>query len=98
MEAAGKLSAHMHGVLRASFNEGIAKNALVARVQAAGIEGLPLLAGDYPAISPIAPFGGFNQSGYVREAGKEAIADYMRTKTTWINTSEAPMANPFVMR
>jgi len=57
MQAAGKLSAHMHGVLRASFNEGIAKNALVARVQAAGIEGLPLLAGDYPAISPIAPSG-----------------------------------------
>ena len=57
MQAAGKLSAHMHGVLRAEFNEGIPKNALVARVQAAGIEGLPLLAGDYPAISPIAPSG-----------------------------------------
>ena len=52
----------------------------------------------YRAISPIAPFGGFNQSGYGREAGKEAILDYTRTKTTWINTSEAPMANPFVMR
>ena len=42
MQAAGKLSAHMHGVLRAEFNEGIPKNALVARVQAAGIEGVPL--------------------------------------------------------
>ena len=52
----------------------------------------------YRAISPIAPFGGFNQSGYGREAGKEAIADYTRTKTTWINTSDQPMANPFVMR
>lgn len=52
----------------------------------------------YRAISPIAPFGGFNQSGYGREAGKDAIGDYIRTKTTWINTSEAPMANPFVMR
>ncbi len=52
----------------------------------------------YRAISPIAPFGGFNQSGYGREAGKEAILDYTRTKTTWINTSDAPMANPFVMR
>ena len=52
----------------------------------------------YRAISPIAPFGGFNQSGYGREAGMQAIEDYTRTQTTWINTSDAPMANPFVMR
>lgn len=52
----------------------------------------------YRAISPIAPFGGYNQSGYGREAGVDAINDYTRTKTTWINTSDTPMANPFVMR
>ncbi len=52
----------------------------------------------YRAISPMAPFGGFNQSGYGREAGVEAVLDYTRTKTVWINTSDAPMANPFVMR
>ena len=52
----------------------------------------------YRAVSPIAPFGGFNQSGYGREAGIEAIYDYTRTKTTWISTSEDPMSNPFVMR
>ncbi|MEM6678405.1 MAG: aldehyde dehydrogenase [Pseudomonadota bacterium] len=52
----------------------------------------------YRAISPIAPFGGFNQSGYGREAGMEAILDYTRTKTTWINTADVPMANPFVIR
>jgi len=52
----------------------------------------------YRAVSPIAPFGGFNQSGYGREAGIEAILDYTRTQTTWISTSETPMANPFVMR
>lgn len=52
----------------------------------------------YRAISPIAPFGGFNHSGYGREAGLDAINDYTRTKTTWINTSDNPMTNPFVMR
>jgi len=52
----------------------------------------------YRAVSPIAPFGGYNQSGYGREAGLEAILDYTRTKTTWINMSDQPMANPFVMR
>lgn len=52
----------------------------------------------YRAVSPIAPFGGFNQSGYGREAGVEAVLDYTRTKTVWINTASQPMANPFVMR
>ena len=52
----------------------------------------------YRAVSPIAPFGGYNQSGYGREAGMDSIMDYTRTKTTWINTSDKPMANPFVMR
>ena len=52
----------------------------------------------YRAISPIAPFGGYGLSGYGREAGMDAILDYTRTKTTWISTSEEPMANPFVMR
>ncbi len=52
----------------------------------------------YRAVSPIAPFGGYKNSGYGREAGLESILDYTRTKTTWINTSSEPMANPFVMR
>ncbi|MDO7708344.1 MAG: aldehyde dehydrogenase family protein, partial [Paracoccaceae bacterium] len=52
----------------------------------------------YRAISPIAPFGGFNHSGYGREGGRDVILDYTRTRTTWINTSDQPMANPFVMR
>ncbi|MFT5137620.1 MAG: acyl-CoA reductase-like NAD-dependent aldehyde dehydrogenase [Arenicella sp.] len=52
----------------------------------------------YRAISPYAPFGGYNQSGYGREAGSDALLDYTRTKTTWINLSDDPMTNPFVMR
>jgi len=52
----------------------------------------------YRAVSPIAPFGGFKQSGYGREAGLDAIYDYTRTKTVWINTSSAPMADPFTIR
>ncbi|HSS66765.1 MAG TPA: aldehyde dehydrogenase family protein, partial [Gammaproteobacteria bacterium] len=52
----------------------------------------------YRAISPIAPFGGFGQSGYGREAGLDAVHEYTRTKSVWINTSSTPMADPFVMR
>lgn len=52
----------------------------------------------YRVISPIAPFGGFKNSGPGRESGVDTIYDYTRTKTVWINTSSEPMANPFVMR
>lgn len=76
------------------FTQNVARAHRVSRRIRSGITWV----NTYRAISPIAPFGGFNQSGYGREAGKEAILDYTRTKTTWINTSDAPMANPFVMR
>jgi acyl-CoA reductase-like NAD-dependent aldehyde dehydrogenase len=49
-------------------------------------------------VSPLVPFGGYGQSGYGREAGAEAMLDYTRTKSVWINTSDAPMPDPFVMR
>ena len=52
----------------------------------------------YRAISPIAPFGGFGDSGSGRESGLDAINEFTTTKTVWINTSTEPMANPFTMR
>jgi acyl-CoA reductase-like NAD-dependent aldehyde dehydrogenase len=52
----------------------------------------------YRAVSPLAPFGGFGATGNGREAGMDAIWDYTRTKTIWINTSETPIDDPFIMR
>lgn len=52
----------------------------------------------YRAVSPMAPFGGYGLSGLGREAGADSIRDYTRTKTVWINTSDAPIPDPFVMR
>lgn len=52
----------------------------------------------YRAVSPIVPFGGNGYTGHGRESGMDAIRDYTRTKSIWINTSEVPMADPFVMR
>lgn len=76
------------------FTENVARAHRVSAKLKAGI----CWVNTYRAVSPIAPFGGFDQSGYGREAGLDAIYDYTRTKTTWINTSDSPMANPFVMR
>jgi acyl-CoA reductase-like NAD-dependent aldehyde dehydrogenase len=52
----------------------------------------------YRVASPIAGFGGFKNSGYGRESGLQAIYDYTRSKTVWLNNSSEPIANPFVMR
>ncbi len=52
----------------------------------------------YRVISPLVPFGGYKESGLGREGGIEVILDYTRTKSVWINLSEAPLPDPFVMR
>jgi aldehyde dehydrogenase (NAD+) len=52
----------------------------------------------YRMVSPLAPFGGYKDSGYGRESGLEAIYDYTRSKTVWLNTSPDPIADPFVMQ
>jgi (Z)-2-((N-methylformamido)methylene)-5-hydroxybutyrolactone dehydrogenase len=51
----------------------------------------------YRAVSYMAPFGGYKDSGLGRENGIEAIQEYMQTKSVWINTGAAT-ASPFVMR
>lgn len=51
----------------------------------------------YRVISPIAEFGGTKSSGYGRESGFQALYDYTRPKTVWMNLSDDPIANPFKM-
>ena len=82
------------GLASGVFTENLARAHRVSKKIRAGI----VYVNTYRVISPLAPFGGFKQSGGSREAGIDVIRDYTRTKTTWINTSDRPMANPFVMR
>lgn len=51
----------------------------------------------YRAISPTSPFGGFKQSGVGKEDGIEAVHEYTRVKSVWVNMSDAPPADPFVV-
>ena len=50
----------------------------------------------YRAVSYMSPFGGYKRSGVGYENGMDAIRDYVRTKSVWINMSdETP--DPFVL-
>jgi (Z)-2-((N-methylformamido)methylene)-5-hydroxybutyrolactone dehydrogenase len=51
----------------------------------------------YRAVSFMAPFGGYKDSGLGRESGIDAIREYLQVKTVWINTG-ALAGNPFVLR
>jgi aldehyde dehydrogenase (NAD+) len=51
----------------------------------------------YRAVSYMAPFGGYKDSGLGRENGIEAIREYLQVKSVWIN-SGAVAGNPFVLR
>ena len=83
-----------HGLAAGIFTRDSARALRMSKRVRAGI----VWVNTYRAISPIAPFGGYGESGYGREAGLDSVLDYTRTKTTWINLSDAPMANPFTMR
>ncbi len=51
----------------------------------------------YRAVSFMAPFGGYKDSGLGRENGADAVKEYLQTKSVWIN-SGATAGNPFVLR
>jgi len=51
----------------------------------------------YRAVSFMAPFGGYKDSGLGRENGIDAVREYLQTKAVWIN-SGAVTGNPFIMR
>ena len=70
-------------------NNGIAMR--VSKAVQAGI----IFVNTYRLISPVAPFGGFKNSGYGRESGLEVMKDYSNIKTTWISTSTEPLSDPF---
>jgi len=83
-----------HGLAAGIFTRDSARSLRMAKAVRAGI----VWVNTYRAISPIAEFGGLKGSGYGREAGFQAMYDYTRPKTVWMNLSDAPLANPFQPR
>jgi acyl-CoA reductase-like NAD-dependent aldehyde dehydrogenase len=83
-----------HGLAAGIFTKDSARSMRMAGAVQAGI----VWVNTYRVVSPIAEFGGVKGSGYGRESGFQAIYDYTRPKTIWVNTSDEPISNPFVMR
>lgn len=83
-----------HGLAAGIFTRDSARALRMSRAVRAGI----VWVNTYRAISPVAEFGGVKNSGYGREAGFQAVYDYTRPKTVWMNTSSAPLGSQFVSR
>ncbi len=93
-EVLGMANDTAHGLAAGIFTRDSARSLRMARRIRAGIVWI----NTYRVISPIAEFGGTKASGYGREGGFQAIYDYTRPKTIWMNMSDEPIANPFQAR
>ena len=79
-----------HGLAAGVFTRDGARQMRMARAIRAGIVWI----NTYRVVSPIAEFGGVKGSGYGRESGFQAMYDYTRPKTVWVNTSSDPDGEP----
>ncbi|MDE3175612.1 MAG: aldehyde dehydrogenase family protein, partial [Pseudomonadota bacterium] len=93
-DALGLANDTRYGLASGLFTRDLARAHRMIRRIRAGI----VWVNTYRAVSPMAPFGGYGQSGLGREGGLESILDYSRTKSVWIRTSDDPIPDPFVMR
>jgi len=92
-EAIKKMNDNKYGLSSGVYTANLGRGMRVSKAVRAGI----VFVNTYRLISPMAPFGGIKDSGYGKEAGIESIKEYTRIKTTWYNSSDKPMADPFTM-
>jgi len=92
-EAIKQMNDNKYGLSSGIYTTNLGRSMRVSKAVRAGI----VFVNTYRLISPMAPFGGIKDSGYGKEAGIESIKEYTRIKTTWYNSSDKPMADPFTM-
>lgn len=69
-----------------------------AHKAAAALEAGTVWVNMYRAMSPMSPRSGFKSSGLGVEHGTEVVREYTQLKSVWINTSDEPAGDPFVLR
>ena len=92
-EVISKMNDNQYGLSSGVYTSNLSRGMRVSKAIRAGIT----FVNTYRLISPSAPFGGIKDSGYGKEAGKESIKEYTRVKTTWFNSSQKPISDPFTM-
>ena len=92
-EAIKQMNDNKYGLSSGVYTSNLGRGMRVSKAVRAGI----VFVNTYRLISPMAPFGGIKDSGYGKEAGIESIKEYTRLKTTWYNSSDKPMSDPFTM-
>ena len=92
-EAINLMNDNKYGLSSGIYTTNFGRSMRVSKAVRAGI----VFVNTYRLISPMAPFGGIKDSGYGKEAGIESIKEYTRIKTTWYNSSDKPMTDPFTM-
>jgi (Z)-2-((N-methylformamido)methylene)-5-hydroxybutyrolactone dehydrogenase len=92
-EAIKLMNDNKYGLSSGVYTSNFGRGMRVSKAVRAGIT----FVNTYRLISPMAPFGGIKDSGYGKEAGIESIKEYTRIKTTWYNSSDKSMSDPFTM-
>src|SRR6266850_2035814 len=80
-DAVAKGNATVYGLAAAVWTRDVSKAHRVARAIKAGT----VRVNTYNLYDPALPFGGFKESGFGRDQGKDALEKYTQTKSVWVN-------------
>jgi acyl-CoA reductase-like NAD-dependent aldehyde dehydrogenase len=80
-DAIAKGNATVYGLAAAVWTRDVSKAHRVARAIKAGTVWI----NTYNLYDPALPFGGFKESGFGRDQGKDALDKYTQTKSVWVN-------------
>src|SRR5213596_2267612 len=80
-DAIAKGNATVYGLAAAVWTRDVSKAHRIARALKAGTVWI----NTYNLYDPALPFGGFKESGFGRDQGREALEKYTQTKSVWVN-------------
>ncbi|HEX8154430.1 MAG TPA: aldehyde dehydrogenase family protein [Thermoanaerobaculia bacterium] len=80
-DAVAKANATVYGLAAAVWTRDISKAHRVAKAVKAGT----VWVNTYNLYDPALPFGGFKESGFGRDQGRDALEKYTQTKSVWVN-------------
>ncbi|HEX9986298.1 MAG TPA: aldehyde dehydrogenase family protein [Thermoanaerobaculia bacterium] len=80
-DAVAKGNSTVYGLAAAVWTKDVSKAHRIARALKAGT----VWVNTYNLYDPALPFGGFKESGFGRDQGRDALEKYTQTKSVWVN-------------